>query len=122
MRYIELNPVRAGMVNHPAEYRWSSYRSNAQGESSNLLSSHGVYDGLSGDPEQRRRHYRDLFRYELEPGMVDDIRKAANGGYVLGRDDFKEQIKRALKQRTAPGKPGRPRKTDYKDMSQQSKL
>jgi putative transposase len=37
MRYIELNPVRAGMVAHPGEYRWSSYRANAQGEAAPRL-------------------------------------------------------------------------------------
>jgi putative transposase len=39
-RYIELNPVRADMVAHPAEYRWSSYRANAQGETDALLKPH----------------------------------------------------------------------------------
>ena len=45
-RYIELNPVRAGMVPHPAEYRWSSYRANAQGEADALLQPHPLYTAL----------------------------------------------------------------------------
>lgn len=48
-RYIEMNPVRAGMVEHPAEYRWSSYRANAQGEPSVLRWPHPLYQALSRD-------------------------------------------------------------------------
>ena len=48
-RYIELNPVRAAMVAHPAEYRWSSYRANAQGEADRLLQPHEVYRALGTD-------------------------------------------------------------------------
>ena len=45
-RYIELNPVRANMVQHPAEYRWSSYRTNGQGEPCFLTTSHPIYTAL----------------------------------------------------------------------------
>jgi putative transposase len=45
-RYIELNPVRAGMVNHPGEYRWSSYRANGQGEHDVLVRPHSLYEAL----------------------------------------------------------------------------
>ena len=70
-RYIELNPVRAGMVEHPGEYRWSSYRANAQGEESPLLTRHETFLALGGDAESRQAAYRELFRHELELGMVD---------------------------------------------------
>lgn len=52
-RYIEQNPVRAGMVGHPAEYRWSSYRANAQGESDPLVVPHSLYAALGSDPLAR---------------------------------------------------------------------
>jgi len=45
-RYIEMNPIRAGMVEHPAEYRRSSYRANAQGEFSALRCPHPLYEAL----------------------------------------------------------------------------
>lgn len=56
-RYIELNPVRAQMVEHPFDYRWSSYRANAQGEPSELLTPHPLYLalGLAGDVCAPRR-------------------------------------------------------------------
>jgi putative transposase len=109
-RYIELNPVRAGMVEHPADYRWSSYRANAQGEANALLTPHLLYLQFGRDAVERQRSYRELFRHELEPGMVDAIRSATNGNYALGNERFAEQIALALGRRASKGKPGRPRK------------
>jgi putative transposase len=109
-RYIELNPVRAVMVEHPADYRWSSYRANAQGEESPLLTPHEVFAGLGTDPASRQTAYRELFRYELEPGFVDEIRRATQGNFALGSASFAEQIGAALGRRVVPGKSGRPRK------------
>lgn len=110
MRYIELNPVRASMVEHPGEYRWSSYRANAQGEENALVRPHELYLSLGTDAAARQTAYRELFRYELEPGLVDEIRKATNGNFALGDACFGEQIAKALGRRVQPGKAGRPRK------------
>ena len=119
-RYIELNPVRASMVDHPANYRWSSYRVNAQGYTNSLIMPHEVYSQLSSNAEDRQSCYRDLFRYELDPVLGDEVRTMTNGGYVCGRNDFKAQVAMMLKQRVTPGKPGRPiRKLVNKDMQQQ---
>ena len=109
-RYIELNPVRAGMVTHPAEYRWSSYRANAQGEPDALVQAHPIYAALGLDAQSRQAAYRELFRYELDPGQVDEIRQATNGNYALGNSSFAEQVTAALGRRATPGKSGRPRK------------
>lgn len=109
-RYIELNPVRAGMVPHPADYRWSSYRAHAQGEASTLLTPHPLYLALGADAGARQQAYRALFRSELEPGLVDAIRQATNGNFVLGDSRFGEQIALALGRRVQRGKAGRPRK------------
>ncbi len=62
MRYIELNPVRAGIVRHPAEYRASSYRANALGEPDALVTPHAVYFALGRDAQSRRAAYRAGFR------------------------------------------------------------
>jgi putative transposase len=109
-RYIELNPVRADMVAHPAEYRWSSYRANAQGEEDALVRPHPLYEALGRDAASRQATYRELFRYELEPGLVDEIRRATNGNYALGNERFAKQVALALGRRAAPGKSGRPRR------------
>jgi REP-associated tyrosine transposase len=62
MRYIELNPVRAGMVRHPAHYRWSSHRANALGEADPLVTPHALYCALGRTPGERRAAYRASFR------------------------------------------------------------
>lgn len=107
-RYIELNPVRAGMVAHPADYRWSSYRANAQGEIDPVLTPQTLYLAQGADQPTRQAAYRDLFRNELEAGLVDEIRLATNGNFALGDSRFTAQIEQALGRRTTPGKPGRP--------------
>lgn len=58
MRYIELNPLRANMVKHPADYRWSSYRANGQGEPSPLITPHTLYTAMGPDSPQRLSAYR----------------------------------------------------------------
>jgi len=62
MRYIEMNPVRAGLVRHPAHYRWSSFRANALGEADALLTPHALYCALGRNGEERRAAYRAGFR------------------------------------------------------------
>lgn len=109
-RYIELNPVRAGMVEHPGEYRWSSYRANAQGEDNAVIRSHSLYVALGLDVASRQAAYRELFRYELEPGLVDQIRRATNGNFALGSERFAADAAATLGRRVLPGKSGRPRK------------
>jgi putative transposase len=110
-RYIELNPVRADMVEHPAEYRWSSYRGNAQGEPDSILQPHSLFFALGQDAKSRAAAYRELFRYELEPGLVDEIRRATNGNYALGNAAFAAQVTAVLGRRAVPGKSGRPRRS-----------
>jgi len=62
MRYIELNPVRAGMVGHPGEYRWTSYHANAQGAPDVLIRPHELYERLGHSGLEQQRAYRQLFR------------------------------------------------------------
>jgi putative transposase len=109
-RYIELNPVRAGMVNHPGEYCWSSYRANGQGEHDVLVRPHSLYEALGLDVAGRHAAYRELFRHELERGLVDEIRRATNGNFALGNERFAADVAASLGRRVQPGKSGRPRK------------
>lgn len=66
-RYIELNPVRAGIVPDPSQYRWSSYRHNGLGEYSELLSPHQNYLELGRTGSERRKNYRSLFSRGTDP-------------------------------------------------------
>ncbi len=105
-RYIELNPVRAGIVNHPARYRWSSYGANAEGHDDGLATPHVEYVSLGLDLETRRRAYRALFDDALEPSLIEGIRTATNGGYPLASDTFKAEIAAAFGCKIAPSPPG----------------
>ena len=109
-RYIELNPVRAGMVEHPADYLWSSYRANAQNELSRLISPHCLYRALGNTREARGDAYRELFRNHPEPGLVNEIRQVTNGNYVMGSERFQREVADALGRRVTRGVPGRPAK------------
>ncbi len=95
-RYIEMNPVRAGMVKDPGDYPWSSFRENGLGGISNLLSSHQVYEALGSSDDVRRKAYRELFRHQIEPGMMYKIRSSTNGNFVLGSEKFQQEIENAL--------------------------
>ena len=82
-RSIELNPVRAGMVDLPAEYRWSSYRANAEGKGSTLLTPHPVFMGLGRDAESRQSAYKALFDIPLAEKDLQRIRCAAQNDFAL---------------------------------------
>jgi putative transposase len=83
-RYIDLNPVRAGMVGAPDEYRWSSYALNAGGSGLDFVEPHEVYEALGDDAPQRASAYRDLCRAEPPEKLIDEIRKATRVGCVAG--------------------------------------
>lgn len=107
-RYIECNPLRARMVVHPGEYRWSSYRFHADGVPDKLLSTHQQYERLGLAPEQRQRTYRELFCTELDSGELTEIRDTVNRGWPLGGERFKDEIEQASKRAVRPPKRGRP--------------
>lgn len=107
-RYIELNPVRAGITKRPDEYPWSSYAANAKGEPLAFLSSHEEYERLGRNPPERQAVYRDLFGQPQPVQQVDEIRTATNGGYALGNAAFKRAMARTLGRRVEKGSAGRP--------------
>jgi len=110
-RYIELNPVRADMVVHPAEYPWSSYQGNALGETIELLSDHSCYTALGEDAESRNIAYRALFKAHISELNLTEIREATNKAWVLGNDRFKEQIEQKTGRRSSPQVRGGDRKS-----------
>lgn len=111
-RYIELNPVRAGIVAHPRDYRWSSYRVNAEGAASTLVTPHAEYLRLGGGSEERLVGYRSLFPSQGIAGAMDDeIRDATHGNIALGSLRFQDQIESMLGRRARRGRHGRPTQT-----------
>lgn len=109
MRYKELNPIRASMVSHTGEYKWSSYHTNAQGEDDSLIEKHPLYMELGNSQEERELAYRELFRHHVENDTPHDIRESLNHELVLGRSYFKDKIEELTQRQTRMGEPGRPR-------------
>lgn len=91
-RYIELNPVRAGMVADPADYGWSSYRAHAFGCAARLWQAHPEYLALGHDPAARMSAYRDLVAQRLDPRLLGEIRGAIHTGLALGNRQFREEL------------------------------
>jgi len=105
-RYIELNPVRAGMVSHPDVYLWSSYAGNAGMRSDALLQPHGEYLALGLEQRTRSAAYRALFDQGFEPSLLRSIREATNGGYPLVSDAYRARMATPPGCRTERRKPG----------------
>ncbi len=83
-RYIELNPVRAGLAGHPREYRWSSYAVNSQGQGNGFVRPHPAYLALADDYRRRGYTYSTLCETSLEDSVIEELRKATRGGYLVG--------------------------------------
>lgn len=112
MRYIELNPVRADMVTHPSDYRWSSYAANAGGAQDPLVTQHEVYRRLGRNADERQSAYRQLFRNHIGQQTLQSIRDATNKAWVLGNERFKQRVQKQLERRIAPRERGGDRKSD----------
>lgn len=109
-RYIEMNPVRAGMVSQPGEYPWSSYLCHAEGEPDTLISDHELFTRLGRNKDVRQSAYRALFQSAVEDIALSEIRAATNKGWALGDGTFKERIMMSTSRRLTPLSRGRPRK------------
>lgn len=109
MRYIELNPVRAGMVKTAASYRWSSYACNASGRKNELIKPHETYLALGKDEVSRRAAYKALFRHHMGEETMEEIRSAWQTGTPLGNNRFREKIEKTLKLKVGYARRGRPR-------------
>lgn len=112
MRYIELNPVRARMADHPGDYPWSSYGRNARGDlgpNSVWLKPHREYLRLGRDAEERQGAYRQLFRAAISAADLSEIRESVHKGWALGSARFKAKIEVLGKRRATSKGIGRPK-------------
>ncbi|MCD6150100.1 MAG: transposase [Deltaproteobacteria bacterium] len=101
-RYIELNPVRAGMVDHPGNYPWSSFGCNAMGKSDDVVVPHDLYLHLGKDSLAVQEAYLELFEHELCEKILSEIRQATNRAWLLGSDQFCESIKPLINRQMQP--------------------
>lgn len=109
-KYIELNPVRAGMVSSPGNYSWSSFCCHAFGAEANLWKAHLLYEQLGNSKSERQKAYRTLFNDGLHPDVLDSIRSAARTGFAFGDNGFRGEIERLTGVTQSPRKRGRPPK------------
>jgi putative transposase len=109
-RYIELNPVRAGLVSHAGQYRWSSYGFRAVGIPDRLLDEDPWYAGLGTSVEERQKRYREWIESEAKEGEWDSIRRATQQGRVIGRDEFQQTIGAKIGRTVVGESRGRPKK------------
>jgi len=110
MRYIECNPVRANMVEYPAQYRWSSYAANALGGDNAVLKVHAIYTSLGVSEILRCGNYKTLFDEVPTEHELDMIRSSLHSGTPIGNDKFKAQIEVAVGHKVGLAKVGRPKK------------
>jgi putative transposase len=108
MRYIELNPVRAGMVRRAADYRWSSYAANGLDVADPLVTPHPVYLALRATTPKRLAAYRRLCEQAIEEEVLAAIREAVHSGTALGNEAFKDWIEAAVPCRARNSRGGRP--------------
>jgi putative transposase len=109
-RYIELNPVRARMVVDPGDYRWSSYRANANGAPDPLTRPHPAYLALGEHAAARQARYRILVSQAIPDDDLAAIRLNLQRQHALGSDRFRALIEAQLGRRAGPATIGRPRK------------
>lgn len=110
MRYIELNPVRANMVNHPEVYRWSSYQANAQGKADEIVSCHELYISLGKSKALRAQAYSALFNAHIDEEELGVIRASCQSGTPLGNNYFKQKVEKKLMCKVGQMNRGRPKK------------
>ena len=101
-RYIELNPVRAGLAAQPLYYPWSSHKANALGAYDRLVTPNERYMALGSDPRTRQTAFRALFSEELSDETLETIRDATTRGSALGGQRFRDEIAAHRSRRVQP--------------------
>jgi putative transposase len=111
MVYLDLNPVRAGLVADPAEHPWSSHGHYTGARVDKTLTPHAMYWQLGNTPFDREAAYTDLVRAGLSANQVGALTQATLSGWALGDEGFKRGLQSLTERRVSPGRAGRPLKT-----------
>jgi putative transposase len=107
-RYIEMNPLRAGLAAEPGAYAWSSHRHYSSGACDKLITEHPVFVGLGSSHAERRAAFCSLFEEQLDAPTLKRIRDAVNTGSALGSEGFLARIEALLGRRVRLPIRGRP--------------
>jgi putative transposase len=114
MRFVELAPVRAGLVAHARDWAWSSARSHTGDGTTPALAEHPVYWRLGNTPFEREARHERLLSEALTDAEVSKIEDAARRGWVLGSDAFAAELSAGRSREVRPAPRGRPRRTALK--------
>lgn len=109
-RYIELNPVRAGMVDHPTAYPWSSNAHYCGSRIDSLITEHPQYRAIGASAAERRETFRALCGQALPEKELAEIRAAINSDSAFGSEQFMDAAEAKLGRSVRPPKRGRPGK------------
>lgn len=109
-RYIDLNPLRAGMVSDPVDYKWSSYRSKVQGIQDAVVDFDSTYLALDGDEQERRKTYAQYVYETIPESEIVLIREALQRGQLTGGERFRREVFKKHGVWVSNKRPGRPRK------------
>lgn len=108
MAYMDLNPVRAGMVADPAEYRWSSHAHYVGRHPDRLVTPHPLYWELGNTPFSRDQAYSELVRSGVSQDAQRALTDSALRGWALGEPDYVAELQRRTQRRVARAAAGRP--------------
>lgn len=112
MVYFDLNPVRAGLVNLPQDYPWSSHSHYVGTHSDKLVTPHALVWELGNTPFARESSYRELVQTGISNQQRDALAQSAQSGWVLGDAQFVARLQGATNRRLSKSSPGRPVKLD----------
>jgi len=111
-RYIETNPVRAGLALNPQDYAWSSYQHHIGSRPDPLVTDHMIYWSLGNTPFQREATYQHMVEQALTSSELHVVSDSAHKGRVLGSDVFQSELEKQTHRQVRPGLRGRPRKPE----------
>ena len=109
-RYIELNSVRAAMVDSPEGYRWSSVHANLSTRNDPLVSHHDVFIGIAPNAQERARAYREWLHAGINDEDIQRIREHLRQEKALGSPQFQAMVEKTLGRPVAARPQGRPKK------------
>ena len=112
MRFIEQNPVRAGLVGHVSDFEWSSHAHHVGSRSDPLVVDHALFWTLGNTPFDRQSAYKALSEQMLSEREVEQLSAAALKGWGLGSAEFLKELSQHTERRLSPRPRGRPRKAN----------
>jgi putative transposase len=114
MAYIDLNPVRGGLVAHARDYPWSSYGHYVGQRIDKLIAPHALFWAMGNTPFAREAAYAELVQSGISLVQQTALTDSALSGWALGESDFVADLQKRTERRVVKSKAGRPTSTPKK--------